>query len=265
MEFLKSRRRKGLALILSASCAYGQPSDWDAFVARVRAAALAYDGQLADFLCIQTTRRSADNSGSGKHWKLLETQVVEVAYVGHREKYRLISVNGKDKAPDKAVKRGYFTPGGEFGSFLKRIFEPRANAQFSWDHEEFPGGKRVCVFRYQVARSSTTMVMQADLDNVPLAHHGVVYVECDTGAVLRFQTESEEASVQRNGRAVAVGQKCDVRYVPAKIGGKEFLLPQTADEIAIFGKGLTRAEISFDRYRKYEASSTITFDDPPKP
>ena len=45
------------------------------------------------------------------------------------------------------------------------------------------------------------------------------------------------------------------------VGSNAFLLPQDAVEIGIFGKTLTKAEIKFQQYRKYDSSSNITFDD----
>jgi hypothetical protein len=41
----------------------------------------------------------------------------------------------------------------------------------------------------------------------------------------------------------------------------KFLLPQQATEIAPFGKTMTKAEMQFRDYRKYDSSSNITFDD----
>ncbi len=258
-----------LLMLAAALRAYGQAPEPDAaaqtaIVSRIRDAALAYSDQLQDFICSQTTTRSADPSGTGKHWKPLETRELELAYVAHKEKYRLLSVNGQTDKLEKRIKKGYFIPGGEFGSSLRKIFGPKAAAEFTWDHVESSDGPRVCVLRYRVPQSTTTLVMQADADTVPLAHGGMVRADCDTGAVMYFHIESEPASIRRHGLAVAVGVRMDVRYSWVKIGEKEFLLPASAEEVAIFGKGWTKAEIKFDRYRKYDSSSTITFGEPPK-
>ncbi len=52
--------------------------------------------------------------------------------------------------------------------------------------------------------------------------------------------------------------RCSVRHDP--IGEREFLLPQNAEEIVRFGNSLTKVEIQFQQYRKYESNSTVTFD-----
>src|SRR5580700_8473604 len=92
-----------------------------AMIARMRDAAINYADRLQDFLCTQLTTRSVDTSGSGKHWKVLETQELELGYIAHKEHYRLLKVNGKTTNLEKRVKKGYFIPGGEFGTSLRKI------------------------------------------------------------------------------------------------------------------------------------------------
>jgi hypothetical protein len=75
-------------------------------IARMRAAALNYSDQLENFTCIQLTSRSADNKGTGKRWKPLETQETELTYIAHKENYKLPTVNGKSTDLEKRVKQG---------------------------------------------------------------------------------------------------------------------------------------------------------------
>jgi hypothetical protein len=262
-------RRRALPLAFALALeAPGQVSAPDgaeqkAIIARMRDAAVNYADRLQDFLCTQLTTRSADQSGSGKHWKVLETQELELGYIAHKEHYRLLKVNGKTTDLEKRVKKGYFIPGGEFGSSLQTIFATKAAAEFEWEREESIAGKRSCVFRYRVPVATTTLVITADADHVKLAHRGFVSADCDTGMVTRIQIETEPASVIRHGREVAIGMDLDVRYGPVTIASKEFWLPQQAVEMAPYGKSLTKAEIEFKQYRKYESNSNITFDDGP--
>jgi len=252
-----------LALAL-AVCASGQVSlAPDALITRMREGAVTYSDRLQDFLCTQLTTSKTDDGSSGKHWRLLETRELELGYIAHKEHYRLVKVNGKSTEPEKGIKKGYFIPQGEFGTSLMKIFDPKAAAQFEWDHEEKSGGIRACIFRYRVPVSTTTLVMISDADHVKMAHHGTVSADCDSGAVMHFHIETEPASVIRNGREVAIGMQSDVIYSPTTIASKEFLLPQHAVEIARFSKTFTKVDIQFQQYRKYESSSNITFDDGP--
>jgi hypothetical protein len=237
----------------------------DNLIAKMRESALTYADRLQDFLCTETLVRTLDTTGTQKHWNLLETQELELGYIDHKEHYKLTKVNGKTTKPEKLVKKGYFRPGGEFGSSLRKIFDPEAAAQFEWDREETAAGKRICIFSYRVPLETTTLVLVAGQDHVPLSHQGFVTANCETGEVTRIQIESLPAFVKRNKRDYRVGVQLDVQYAPTQIAGNEYLLPQTAIEIAPFGLTLTRAEIHFDKYRKYDSSVSIKFDDKETP
>ena len=236
-------------------------ADQKAIIARMRVAALSYADHLQGFLCTEFLTRTVDPSGTGKHWKLLETQELELGYISHQEHSKTLKVNGKTTNLDKRVKRAYWMPGGEFGSALLGVFEPRVAAEFEWDHEETSEGRRTCVFRFHVPVTTSSYVIQADQDHVRMALRGAVTAVCETGSVTRLQVETEPASVKRGGRDIAIGMQLDVRYGTVHIAEREYLLPLTATETAPFGKTLTKVEIRFDQYRKYDSSSNIVFDD----
>lgn len=229
-------------------------------IARMREAAVHYSDRLQDFICTQITRRSADTTGSGEHWKPLEVQELELSYVAHKENYVFLKVDGKSVEPEKRIKRGYAKSRGEFGSILRMIFDPKVNANFTWDHEETRNGNRLCVFRYQVRQAASTWVMTFDSDRLKVGHDGFVYADCESGSLARIQIEAEPASLTRNGQQIAMEAQLNLRYRPTLIGANEFLLPESAEEISRNGNTLTKAEIQFRDYRKFQADSKITFD-----
>jgi hypothetical protein len=261
----------GVLLLASAPSLSGNPAsgapespDHTALIARMREAALTYLDRLQDFVCTQITTRSVDTSGTGKQWKLLEVQELDLNYVGHRENYVLLKVNGQSQDAEKRIKGGFYRPGGEFGSALGQIFEPKVNAEFTWDHEETAAGAPLCVFQYRVSQATSKWGMRYDADVVTFAHHGFVYANCDNGSVMRIQMESEPATIARKWyfktHQLPVGQQLDVRYGPTTIGTKEFLVPEFVEEINRFGPHLTKVEIQFQKYRKFEANSKILLD-----
>ena len=87
--------------------------------------------------------------------------------------------------------------------------------------------------------------------------HGMVWANCDSGAVTRFLTETDPAAVRRSGRRAPLGYRLEVRYGLVTIGSREFLLPQSAVQTARYYKTWTKAEIQFQQYRKYDANSTV--------
>ena len=231
----------------------------NAILARMMDAAVNYADRLQDFLCVQLIKRSKEDSGPFKHWQALDTQEREVGYISHQEHFRVLSVNGKPPDVEK-IKPGYFLPGGEFGTAFGYIFNPKAVPKFEWDHAEQTGGQQLCVFRYRVAVSESIIVMNSDGEQTHLGHHGLIYADCKSAMPTRMQIESEPASVRRGIFKTELGWKIDVRYAMTPIGEKEFLLPQSAEETVRFGSTQTKVEIQFQQYRKYESSSTVTFD-----
>jgi hypothetical protein len=229
-------------------------------IARIREAAINYGDGLENFSCTQDTERSTDNESKGKRWKRLDSLEHQVDYVDHHERYRLLKVNGKTNDLAKRVKLGHFLPGGEFGSRLRHIFVPIAEAKFTWDRDDEISGRRACVFRYRVAQETSTMAMQVNQQSITLGHHGFVHADCETGVVLRIEIETEPAWAWLGGRRNEIGAQVDLRYGMATIGGKEFLVPIEAVEIARFDKTLTKADIKFKDYRKYDADSSIRFE-----
>jgi hypothetical protein len=250
-----------IAPILCAQAQIPAPdaAEQQAIIARMKEAAASYNDRLHDFLATQIMTRSTASDGSHPHWKVLETQESELSYVGHRVNYKLMKVNGKPPT-EKGIKPGYFQFSGEFGA-LQQVFDPKAKPEFEWDHSEVSERKSFCVFRYQIAKASTNYVFYADGDKVPVAHHGLVYADCDTGMVMRFHMETDTGFVRRSGRDVPLRQDLEVRFAPTTIAGQEYLLPQVAESTALFYKTLAKAEVKFQQYRKYDANSTITFGD----
>ena len=241
-----------------AVSAWGQPSapnadGQKAILSRIREGAISYSDRLQDFVCIQITVRSAGSLGAHTRWKRLETLEQELTYVAHKEGHKVLKLNGKPPEAGRKIKGGYFQPGSEFGSYFRKVFDSKAQAEFDWDREEESGGRRMCVFRYRVPRATSTWSVTANGDEIVLGHHGLVHADCESGAVMRLELETELPEGK------PVGIQADLQYGFAEIAGKEFLLPQKVEEIARYHSSLTKVEMEFRDYRKYGSDSTITF------
>ena len=235
------------------------PDDHVPLIALMRQAARTYSEGLRNFLCTKITTRSGDRSGAGTRWKPLDVEESEVSYVDHKETETLLKVNGQ--SANLHIKQGYFIPGGEFGSSLLQILASSVNAQFTFDHQESGGSQQLCVFRYRVPLETSHWGMSDGTQSVGFAHHGMVYADCSTGAVMRFHMESEPAQMHRLGFHFPVGERLDVSYRPTLIDGREFLLPYSAEAIAWYDDDWTRAGIQFQNYRKFESNSRIIIPD----
>lgn len=147
----------------------------------------------------------------------LPTEELELRYIARQEHYRPLNVNGKTTDLENRVKKEYFTPGGESGTSLRKIFDPQAAAEFEWG-EESSAGKRWCVFRYRVPVENTTLVDRFRVGGLRRGH-GDAHPDRDGAGV-----------GHRRGQPVAIGLRLDVRYGLTAIASKEFLLPQHAVE-----------------------------------
>jgi hypothetical protein len=201
--------------------------------------------------------------GTSADWERLEHQELEVSYHNKKVGYHRISVDGKTDRLEKRVKKGYLIPRGEFAA-LNRIFDPKAAADFTFDHREADNDRAVCVFRYQVPVARTNIVMGVNMEKVPLGYRGFIDADCQTGEARRVRIASDPAFAHfgtDGKRAIPVGMQLDIRYERVEISGNRYLLPSHAVLTGLFNKTLTRADIDFTNYRKYSSSSNISFDD----
>ena len=89
----------------------------------------------------------------------------------------------------------------------------------------------------------------------PIAFHGVVYADPTDGMVMRLEVEMD----------VPTGYPFDetgwdVDYGAVTLSGRELILPVKAVTRSCRGKSMWRNEMQFTGYRKYEADSTVTFE-----
>ncbi len=253
-----------LASALSAS-AMGQAASADSeqIISRVKAWAEDYTKRLQDFLCTQSMTRYKGKSGPSPVWERLEQQELDVRYKDGKVSYHRLIVDGRTDKMDQRVKKGYLIPGGEFAA-MNKPFSPKSAAEFTLDHREIAGGQVVCFLNYRVPTERTTIVMGVNGAKIPLGYHGVIEAVCDTGEIHRLQivTDIGKGPGRINGKnLVDVGMELDIRYAPCNIAEASYLLPSHAVLRGLFYTTLTRADIDFHNYRKYEVRSNITFDD----
>ena len=147
---------------------------------------------------------------------------------------------------------------------MQRIFSPNVKADFEWDHAEAHSGEDSCVFRYHVAEADSDWGLSVNGKTLHPGHHGFLWAACETGAVTRFRIETDPAAVTIHLVHVPIAERLEVRYAVTRIGDREFLLPQSALDLALYYKTWTKAEIQFQQYRKYDANSSLKFEDPTK-
>src|SRR5580658_7029618 len=153
----------------------------------IRANAINYSNNLPNFICTQVTRRSADPTGTGEHWKQLDTIQEQLSFFDHREKYVVTMVNGQSVTNRDHQKLGGATSEGEFGSMLADIFSPATEAGFHWEKWATWRGHRMHVYSFEVTRERSRYdIYHGPSDrHVVSAYKGLIYADATTKNVMR--------------------------------------------------------------------------------
>ena len=153
----------------------------------------------------------------------MDTLTAQVTYFGRKESYRVTARNSHS-----ANQRLENLPGavskGEFGSTLRWIFEPEVQASFEWREAGSIHRRRTSRFAYRVERAQSRLELAALSRSVMAAFHGPVYIDDQTGMVLRLTLEAEVPegfSIRKSG--------LEIDYGWTKISGHEYLAPVYAE------------------------------------
>jgi hypothetical protein len=246
-----------LVFTLIATCpsVFAQPAPdataLDALLLRVKASAMRYQGHLPDFSCTEVTIRKEDSSGNGTNWRTLDTleELVSFASSGHVSK-TLAKKNGRPTTSNKpgglienAVLSGAIVPRGIFGA--------KAQPKFDWDHWDTRSGNPIAVIAYQAVGEN----YPDGKTHYELKVTGRIFFDDATGNLVRTESSSVGPPKYPFGEV-----RVATDYAPVTISDRELILPTTAVMTTVRGKRRYQSEIQFSGYRKYQADSTIRFD-----
>ena len=278
-----------LIAFASALCAQAPPdaAEQTRIIEALREAALAYDGNLPNFICTQVTRREVRaepkdlagvkaapggrggsrslNDVKSAQWEPVDSREEQLTYFSHRENYELLVLNGKPVAHGQTAPPG-MTSSGEFGSTLSGIFDPRSHADFEWKRWDTLRSQPVYVFAYKIAKENSVSQLDAAGVRVVVGYHGLVFADRNTRQVMRVTTEAESP---RNFPLRTVAKILD--YGQAVIAGEHFLVPlhgememRTSTDFMQHGRlggnspeVTLRNDTDFRAYRKYGVEATL--------
>jgi VWFA-related protein len=223
-------------------------------VEAARKHALGYAKSLPNFVCIETTSRSVDPSGSG-NWRHRDTIAELLRYADNVETRTMLERNGERTSLDRNdLDPAWTISKGEFGTLLKLVFDRESKADFEWKEAATLGSTTVHVLAYRVSSKNETMVLNDNTRNVGVGFHGLVYVDTSTGGVRRITLEADD--VPRDFSIHAASMTVDYDYVA--IGTHDYLMPQRAAVMLRRGrKQIDLNEIAFRGYRRYASQTKI--------
>jgi len=230
-------------------------------LARVSRESLRYQRELPDLICTQLTRRTIDESGTGKHWKQRDRLEVEDDYVGRFVNHKLLMMNGTSPRKNYQQLDGFLSEAvlHSLGFLPRWIFGPQAKTVFEWRSWSSIDGKPVHVFSVHLPASESQLVVSTDRQSAVAGIDGVIYVDAATSLVQRFE-------IQMDLPAGSVIQDGSVRidYGSVTISERQYLLPVKAEVQARVRGSLERNQTEVVRYQRYATETTVHFDDAPQ-
>jgi hypothetical protein len=229
---------------------------------QIRAYALNYSNNIPNFLCTQVTRRNVDPTGTGNHFRQVDTIQEQLSFNDHREKYVVTMVNGAMVTGRDHEKLGGATSSGEFGSMLYDIFNPATETQFDWERWTTWHGKRTYVFSFEVRqdRSRYDIYHGPSDRHIVAAYRGLVYADMVTKNIMRIKMECvnlpPDFPIQEASQ--------DLQYEMAKIADQEFLLPAKSELNSREARYLVKNVTTFHLYHKFTTTDVISFEEIPE-
>jgi hypothetical protein len=230
-----------------------------AYLDRARSYALEYIQTLPDFICNETVRRYREGVEPGT-WDLTDTLNVRLSYYGHREDYKLLTVNNKSVPLNTRYDSltGSISE-GEFGSLLRQIFEPDPSTEIRWSGWSTIGAVRVAVFSYRMpaahARYAVNFMINDQRYGAVAGRRGAIYLEPDSGQILRVSSAADGLAPEFPVQKLI----STLDYAATQIGDRSFLLPRTAEVQMAAGSYQSRNTIEFVSYHKFAADTDVTF------
>jgi hypothetical protein len=228
-----------------------------AAIEKSRAVALDYARSLPDFMCTEVIERSADPRRIGR-WLPADTLTVELRYVDRMEDHKLALIDGKP-TEIQYESLGGAIGWGEFGAMLHDIFDPSSEAQFHWESWKNVRKHRAAVYSYVVEPSHSHYTLGFRVRDGwregIVGFHGVVTIDGETGGVLHLSYDADH--IPKSIGIEASSSSVDYDY--AAVGGRDYLLPATADTVLESPQAWARNHAEFRGYRKFSSESTVDF------
>jgi hypothetical protein len=229
----------------------------DPVIEKAREATAKLTAGLPNYVCKEFMTRYASTT-QPVDWRPLDVVSTDVVYDNGHEDYRDISINGKPFHKRMEEMSGAWST-GEFGTMLVALFSPWTAADFRLRREGSIEGVQARVYDFEVDRTHSHWQVHAPSQSIEPGYKGSVWIEPETGRVLRLEIQARALPEQFPLDTV----ESAVDYDHVLIGGAKFLLPVHAETLACQRgtNNCSRNRIDFRNYHKYEASSDITFAD----
>lgn len=228
----------------------------DALVMQARDEAANFLEGLPNYVCNENTTRYV-SEGHVTDWHAIDVVTLELVYVGGKEDYRNIQINGKP-VKGRVEDTGAWST-GEFGTILLDLFSPATAAKFKFVREASLSGFNTSLYDFSVEREHSHWHVQFAAQSIFPSYKGSIWVDKKTARVVRI--EMQATNIPAEFPEDAVETAVDYGYISLGTPDK-FFLPTHA-EILSCERGANacgRNVIEFRNYHKFTGESTIIFD-----
>ena len=255
-----------LTAVASPGLALGAPGmsreEADAVIARTRQWVAGYLETLPNFTCRKTIRVfvvPAMRKPELRDWAIeIPKWVVSKRSRNNDESEWLVRMVKGGRESYEWVggsKRGHGW--GFFGHWLKALFGEEYNTEFQWVEAARLRGYGVHVFRTVTPRNFCQYGRPAEDNVVLVGFRGKIYIDRDSGRVLRYVAE-EPIGLPKRHRVKSGRMLFDYDY--REIGDEVALLPVRSLVYTRYRGGSTLAESSFHQYREFQAETRLDFE-----
>jgi hypothetical protein len=228
----------------------------EAIVSGARKRSLEYSKSLPNFMCIEVTDRSVDQSGNG-NWKHRDSIAELLTYHDNQESRSTLEVNGKRSSLKRAEMNSTWpTSVGEFGALLNLVFAPTSKTLFEWKEAGTvnDGSGTLQVLSYRVAPENATLNLSESNNTIGVGFHGLVYIDATTSGIRRITVEAD--NLPRTFSMHAAAMTVDYDYVA--ISGRDYLLPvRSTVSLQRHHRQIELNEIAFRNYRRFASRTKI--------
>ncbi len=212
-----------------------------------------YTSKLPNFICQQSTTQYSAGKKSDK-WHKGDMLTSKLVFNGGREERTLELVNNKQVKDRRQRFKTSFSSEGEFGILLSKIFDPASAAKFSWVQWGTIREHKTARIDYAIDLQHSSMEL-TNYIKAKVPYHGSVYIDPANGTVWRVTSGTTQIPTELQMTSIAT----TIDYDSVDIGAQKYLLPVSATVVLVTDRDQVKNDIRFDRYRKFEAESTITF------
>ncbi|HVV47331.1 MAG TPA: hypothetical protein VHC72_19105 [Bryobacteraceae bacterium] len=230
----------------------------DDVITRAREVAFSYSKTLPNYIVKQVTNRysTVPDAHKAYAWQALDVVTTDLVYENGKERYTNTMVNGK---PTEYVEHTGSWSEGEFANMLLAVFSLSSHTDFTDQKNVIIRDRPAWRYEYSVAKENSTWTLHADGKDVKPAYVGSVWIDKATYRVLRLEMAAR--GIESDFSLDTSESSVDYGFV--QIADQQVLLPVDADGLSCTRNSTdcTRERTQYTNYRKFDASSNITFGD----